>query len=692
MSKEINNQGKLVGGGYDDCHDHYLEFEQLIKLHFEESVANGAPLFTTKAPGLFEAYIKNLPTEAQQNYTCNACRHFIERYGCLVTISDEGKIRSAIWDEDNTPKFFKKSVTEMNAIVLKSKVNGIFVSSDRVLGQPRTGEWTHLAVSLPLSRVHNARLKTADQVMAEKLEDHRILITGLREYSIDVADVALNLLRTEALYRSDKVLGVAEWFKVLHDKCANTKTSRSRDNIIWLATATAPAGFCHIKSSMIGTLLDDIASGMSFEAVKRRFAEKMNPSNYMRSQSAPTAGGIAQAEKVVEKLGIANSLRRRYANFSEIPSFIWKAKVTDVADASIKSSGGVFGNLIPKGKEFNDRTMDLPMTVMTWEKFNRTVLPTADSVEAMVDNPGRLMAIVAAADETAENILLWNNTFSWYYHGGIDGEIKRRVESAGGKYENNEIRCSLIWEGLTDLDLHCITPSPNREHIYWHSKRATCGGYLDLDMNGVDRRSETPVENMRWASNAPQGHYKFYVHNYRERVNKFGTPFKAELEINGEVYHYCGGPLSNGDDVIVFEFDYVKGQQPIINAHSSSTSSASDWNINMNSFVKVNGITTSPNLWGKEPVVHSGSHIFFLLDGCKDLSEGKGRGFFNEMLKPELREIRKTLEAYTANAAIDDAEKASACGVGYSKDSEWNLILRVTSGNSTRLIKIDRWD
>lgn len=33
-----------------------------------------------------------------------------------------------------------------------------------------------------------------------------------------------------------------------------------------------------------------------------------------------------------------------------------------------------------------------------------------------------------------------------------------------------------------------------------------------------------------------------------------------------------------------------------------------------------------------------------------------------------------------------------ACGVGYSKDKEWNLIVKVTTGNIVKMIKIDRFD
>lgn len=62
------------------------------------------------------------------------------------------------------------------------------------------------------------------------------------------------------------------------------------------------------------------------------------------------------------------------------------------------------------------------------------------------------------------------------------------------------------------------------------------------------------------------------------------------------------------------------------------------------------------------------------------------------MLTADLREIRKTLEAYTASTPIQGVEESSAAGLGFSKDSDWNLTLKVTEGKLTRLIEIDRLD
>ncbi|WP_102274815.1 hypothetical protein [Cytobacillus massiliigabonensis] len=679
MNENKNKEKDL----YINDNDQYPKFLTMVKHHFNSKIKNGSKIFTTDAAGLYETYINNILIEAQQHYSCSACKGFIEKFGNLATISIDGKIASIIWDENAVPEFFKKSVKAMKELVEKANVNGIFISDTHTLGRPVTNEWHHLSVDLPNELINHSRLQTAGQARAEKLEEYRMLSNALQEYSIGTVEKALTLLQSESLYRSERILGVAKWLKELHDTLNTLSHSTQKANIKWLAVGSAPAGFTHVKSSIIGTLLDDIVSGMAIESVARRFEEKMNPSNYMRSQAAPTQGSIEQAEKVIEKLGIANSLQRRYANYEEIYSFLWENRTIQ---NSSEQKSGVFGHLIPREKT-TARKMDLPSTVMTWEKFQRTILPSAENIEALIDNPSRLMALVTASDDTSENILQWDNPFSWYYHGGIDGEIKRRVERAGGRYENNEIRCSLIWEGYTDLDLHCITP--RAQHIYYGEKQDKIGGWLDIDMNGGSHRDSSPVENIRWIQNAPEGHYRFYVHNYCERGNGY-TPYKVELEVNGKVYIYNGVAGADGYQADVFVFNYVKGQHPTIISHSYSSDDS--WSVSANTFVKVNGITNSPNLWGENPVPQSGTHIFFLLDGVKDLSEGKGRGFFNETLKSELREIRRTLEAYTANTPIEEAEKATACGVGYSKDIEWNLTLKVTSNDTTRMIKIDRWD
>ncbi len=145
----------------------------------------------------------------------------------------------------------------------------------------------------------------------------------------------------------------------------------------------------------------------------------------------------------------------------------------------------------------------------------------------------------------------------------IDEEIRQRVTEAGGRYENCDIRVSLIWNNRNDLDLHCTTP--NGQHLFYASKVHQKGA-LDVDRN-VHGETTKPVENIRWAAgDAPKGRYRFWVENFNfhERTHDESnpaTPFKVEIEINGKVQHFQGQTPAGAThdrsrvDVIQFEYD-----------------------------------------------------------------------------------------------------------------------------------------
>jgi hypothetical protein len=147
----------------------------------------------------------------------------------------------------------------------------------------------------------------------------------------------------------------------------------------------------------------------------------------------------------------------------------------------------------------------------------------------------------------------------------IDAEIQQRVKAAGGMYEGVDIRASLIWNNRNDLDLHVITPSG--EHIYYASKKASCGGWLDVDMN-VRGDTYKPVENVRWAKGeAKPGRYQIYVQNFAfHEEDHRPTEIKVEVEVNGEIRHYSatlspGGETREASSVLICAFDYDPSQR-----------------------------------------------------------------------------------------------------------------------------------
>ena len=374
------------------------------------------PLFQTDADpeAMWSAYLDNLQEDRRQHYNCHCCRNFIQRVGGLVTIDDTGRQRSALW-AFQPPAFFLRSVESLHSLVKSAKVTGVFLSSDATIGTPRTKEWTHLATRNP--KPHANRLFTAGQVIAEKLEDYKMLCHGLSDYSREAVEQAVRVLKADAVYRSEKAIGVAEWFLKLHE--AIRDNPKAKRNLTWRSVATAPPGFCHVRSTMISTLLDDINSGLQFDDIARRWKDKMHPLQYQRPTVPPREGSIKQAEELVANLGLERSLLRRYATLDDVLLKLWTPREIP----SAPKGGGVFDHLREQRKP---DAIELPVTKITWEKFQRTILGNVLQMEISVPSHGGFCGVMTAADLDAPPIIQWDglaghprNPVSWYYyHGG----------------------------------------------------------------------------------------------------------------------------------------------------------------------------------------------------------------------------------------------------------------------------------
>jgi hypothetical protein len=291
----------------------------------------------------------------------------------------------------------------------------VFLFSEKEWGTAETGCWRHMAVTPPASYGCRAAGVTPGQAMAEVRENFANVVRALDEFPLKVLDRAAEFIETSDLYRGEKVLGQARWLADLQRARQRTRFSHLRDNVTWLAVATAPNGFCHPRSSMIGTLLEDLAGGMEISRVKQRFAEKMNPGKYQRPHAPPSAGNIARAEKLVAELGIEPSLKRRFARLDEVQA-LWRPLRSN---GNGNAGGGIFSHL----RDLR-ASEGIAVERITWAKFRRDVLTHVTALEVLVPQHGNFCALVTAVHADAPPILQWDrkerrNPVSWYvYHGG----------------------------------------------------------------------------------------------------------------------------------------------------------------------------------------------------------------------------------------------------------------------------------
>lgn len=408
---------------FDGATHRYSDFLHSIQKTFKEAAKER--LFVTDASGLWDLFLQHLPEETRQSYTCSACRQFVNHFGGLVRIKPDGTTRSALWNTQDVPAFFQPSVSAMQQAVKQARVTGLFVSALPVYGKPHTDHWRHMAVTAPAKIIWQSPILYAGQYMAQKREEFRMLERALAEFSAETLNTALKLLSSDKLYRSEKVLGVAQWLKDVQADVAGIPNPIIKSHKLWLAVANAPDGFCHVRSSVIGTLLEDIELGFEFSEIRQRFDGKMHPLQYQRPQTPPNAGNIKQAEKIIAALQAEKALERRYAQWDEL-KLVWQPKALKVTKQVTEPAvASVFAHLIPSTKT-PVQDLKLPSQTMTWEKFERKVLPDALKIELWVLKKTRLnlCALTTAVNAKAPPILQWDhveqrNPFSVYvYHGG----------------------------------------------------------------------------------------------------------------------------------------------------------------------------------------------------------------------------------------------------------------------------------
>lgn len=372
-----------------------------------DGISVKSQIFTVDTTGLWDIFIAALPPHLRRHYTCRSCRRFVEVSGGLVTVKDDGDLESALWSFAAAEPY-TAAVDALRQAVVSRPVVGVHVVDETTWGSPTTNGWDHLAVTPHRSRVYvPTPLKSTAARLAEFREEQQMLLRGLEEFGEDVLQRAHAMLKSGSLPRPEKGLPMLEWLLAARARLVATKELRRHSNMLWLLSSSAPAGFNHVKSSMLGTLLKDISDNAPVAAIVRGWSEKTDPAQYMRAQVAPSAGNLKRAESVIAQMEAAGSLRRRYCRRDDVVETLWAPRTEQ---QHVTASGPVFGHIAPKQRlQPAAAVYDLPDVKMTWDKFKRTLLTDATKLEYHVPAATtQLAALVTAADYSAPPILQWD--------------------------------------------------------------------------------------------------------------------------------------------------------------------------------------------------------------------------------------------------------------------------------------------
>jgi len=674
-----------------------------MQVHVSEMIQNQDVLFTVDVDKdeLWNLYLDSFPPgtneifRERREHDCSCCRQFIKSFGNVVTVLDNKII--SIWDFQTEDTTYQPVIDTLSRYIHSKLIKDVFITEELGFGtdhnfeqtedkngNPCAFRWDHFRIDLP-KRFKMVSSKTKGTIIGEYRAVKEVFQRSLKELSKESIETVLDLIAQKSLYKGD------EWREVLTGflDCLDYyhKLAEPMHDIwLWKKSTQVGGAIGKIRNHSIGVLLQDITAGTDLNEAVKKYEKIVAPINYKRPKAIFTKKMIEQAERTVSKLGLLDSLSRRFATIDDITinNILFANK-----DAT-KRMGSIFEELKRDAevtqKNF-DRVEEVNIVV-----FMRDILPNVSNIELLLENKHEpnLVSLVSSNNKNAKTMFKWNNNFSWVYNGNITDSMKERVKRMGGKVDGM-LRFSIQWndngDNNNDFDAHCIEPNGN-EIFYRNKKRIhKSSGILDVDIVEPirDINNGIAVENIIWTNEnrMPEGLYKLFVHVYSDRGGRSG--FAAEVEFNNQIYSFeYRKPVRQREKIPVAVVQYSRAEGfKIVKSLDSSLSSRKIWKLNTNQFYPVSVLMFSPNYWDEQKGIGH-KHYFFMIDGC--VNNTQPNGFFNEFLKEDLMKHKRVFEALGSKMGVEDNNNQLS-GLGFSSTKRNSIICKL-SGNFTRTIKL----
>lgn len=393
-------------GDYAGLVKHVMDtFQKNIDLH-------GAALFRTNEGGIQSSPLNDMylnaftDPEQRQEHNCRRCRHWLNAYGDLVFISNEGKPVSAFFDAEGCDdRAYRPVLAGLQRHVESSVIVSAFVHTESALGVDESGGFNHFHVVLP-TPLHIA---TANAVVGDKNADYDVLKASINDYTRDVVALGAALIGSPAAYtNTDRFAQRAEFFLKVVDGAAAIKHERHRDNYIRREASISPAGWARPRTTVIAVMLDALKEGDTSEVALNKFNKEIDPIRFRRTQEeAVRKGQITAAERIVKDLGLEESFAHRAARLEDLPALVWRPEASKAAEEKV---GGLFDALKANLETPASKIQEVRGGKMTYSVFVERVLPKAKSMQVYLPNARvNIRNFITQTNPVGKPIHCWDN-------------------------------------------------------------------------------------------------------------------------------------------------------------------------------------------------------------------------------------------------------------------------------------------
>ena len=529
----------------------FLTFSRQMVEHASKRLTTDlSPIFLTGAFNLYDAFIKALPADMHQEYTCITCRHFVKKFGSLGQVTNEGELVPLFWS-GAYDKPFKTAVAAMASRFEGRKVWAEFKVRQKTIGDQEKGGFNHMYMSFPNTRVQEAEFNGFGLPALHELS--KMLERILADYDTSVVRRAVKMLEENKLPQADNHKAAARWLLDTHNAEKKLNTSDPVKYHNWISRRAAEAFIrclSQLRSGALSTLLDDLKAGNSWKVIEHRWKGITDPINYLRPQAAPKEGNILASERLFTQLGLTKEdMRRRFLVGEDIPrnTYIWRASQASTYEKKkpeLSIFAEVKAKITPqpstKGSDAASSAYEIsePASTISFTKFVNKILPTAAKLEYRCEDRNTMYFLTTGLKGN-KPLMQWHtqdgNQASWYVYHEPDQVDKHGLKKWGWNEVTAVIPLPHLWDGVPLTTTFPIDADAKKEnsHIDGDEKTAEELPAYSAHAPGSQSNDSVQTQTLTYYHKKNGFRYMFVLSNIIDKKNNslclFPTLLKGEF-------------------------------------------------------------------------------------------------------------------------------------------------------------------